>query len=325
MLKIAETGRGRILFAGGAHIDRRARSGTPYRSGASNPGFLLQTAGGASLNAATAWRALGGAAMLWSARGGDADAAQVQAAVESAGIEDLSVAWLDRPTASYTAILDDRGDLVAGVADMAIYDRLQPRLLSRSHLRPAIGNCDAALIDTNLPEATLAHLAAMFAPGRPVGAIGVSPAKVVRLRAVLPRIDALFLSRAEAASLAHATPSTRFDLLVELLDEAGIRRAVVTDGAGPALILSADGLFLQTPLAVQPRDVTGAGDTLAATAFGLFAAGLDFTEAVRFGMAAATIRIRDGALPGPDAFPDMIETLAAEMPPPEPIGERTTP
>jgi pseudouridine kinase len=325
MVKIGEIERPRLFFAGGAHVDRRARADVPFLGGASNPGTLLQAAGGAILNAATAWRALGGPATLWSARGGDADAALVQGAVEAAGIEDLSIAWLDRTTASYTAILDDRGDLVAGVADMAIYERLQPRHLTRAHLRPAIEACNALLVDANLPESTLLALAGTFAPERPTGAIGVSPAKVVRLRPALPRLDALFLSRAEAASLAHATPTTRFDLLAELLDEAGVKRAVITDGAGAALILDEDALLMQAPVAVQPRDVTGAGDTLAATAFGLFAAGLDFVQAVRAGMAAATIRIRDGALPDAPSFSDMIETLAAEMPPPEAIGERTAP
>ena len=80
-------------------------------------------------------RRLGAEVRLCSARGGDPAGERVEEALDAAGIADHSFVWLDRATATYTAILDDRGDLVAGIADMAIYDLLGRRVLAPAPVR----------------------------------------------------------------------------------------------------------------------------------------------------------------------------------------------
>ncbi|MBB3999166.1 PfkB family carbohydrate kinase [Aureimonas pseudogalii] len=282
----------RIVLVGAAHMDRVARSGEPYRAGASNPGVVQSRVGGAAFNAARALACYGARLDLVSARGGDGDGLTVAEAIEALGIGDRSSTWLDRRTAQYLAVLDAGGELVAGVADMAIYDLLLPRVLMRRHQRQALIESDAVFLDANLPSATLTQLAATDLR---IAAIGVSPEKVVRLRPTLDRLEALFLSRAEALAMLALDATATADDVLAALRRAGVRRAVVTDGPRSALVVDGPNAWMQTPPNVEAvADVTGAGDTLAAVAFAEWLAGRPFLQAARAGMSAAALHITSG-------------------------------
>lgn len=300
-----------FLLLGAAHVDRRAKAHAPFHPGASNPGILVDTPGGAAFNAAVALRALGTTVAFLGGRGGDDDGRRIAANIDAHGLKDLSATFLDRKTPTYTAIIDDRGELVAGIADMALYDRLGPRLLTRRNVREAIDAAQALIIDANLPVETI--VAAVEAAGvRPVAAIGVSPAKVRRLLPVLPQLAALFLSRAEAAALVEATAATNLRLIGELLAELGARRAVISDGALEAAILDGGKMVFQRPPIVRPRDVTGAGDTLAAVASAAALGGASFVESARRGIVAASLRISVPSFPPDDLAAD-IERLLPQL------------
>ena len=303
-----------IFIAGAAHIDRRAKADVPFVAGASNPGHLVDVPGGAAFNAAVALHGLGCHVAFHGARGGDADGQRIARALAELGFDDLSVIWLDRRTPNFTAVLDDRSELVAGIADMALYDRLVPRIFTRVHVRKALAQADALLVDANLPPASLNALAAA-ANGRPVVAIGVSPAKVGRLAAILPALTAVFLSRAEAASLVEATATTSPLLLAELLAEIGVSRAVITDGPREVAIIEGDTVLFQQPPVVVPRDVTGAGDTLAAVALAGLWARRPWIDCVRRGIAASSLRVAAERFP-PSDMARLIEESVAGMPAP---------
>lgn len=306
---------------GGAHVDRIARSAGAIVKGASNPGHFREAIGGAAFNAAVAARAMGVPVSLLSGRGGDRAADLVGEALAAHGIADRSVVWLDRPTPSYMALLDATGDLHAGIADMELYDLISPRVLRRRHIRDWLGSGVDLLIDANLSDGAIGSLC-RAATGR-IAAIGVSPAKVVRLRADLPRLDAVFLSRAEALRLADAEPDARDDALAAALRGLGIRHAVVTDGPRPAIVLTSGGVLRQAaPTVGAVKDVTGAGDTLASVAFLAWRDGQTFAAAARLGMAAASLKIT--ARLAPACLPFWQE-IAAQLPDAELIEAKDTP
>ncbi|KTR02229.1 hypothetical protein NS365_22090 [Aureimonas ureilytica] len=307
-----------VVLFGGAHLDRVARSSVPFQAAASNPGSCREFIGGASFNVARAMARQGAAPHVVSARGGDSIAASIEIALEAERIGDGALSWLDRRSASYTAILDDTGELRAAVADMDIYDLLTPRALKRAHLRHRLNAAQACVVDANLPSETLAYLSEHKMNG-PIFAIAVSPSKVLRLRPCLPRLTALFLSRAEAASLAGRPKDSPVEHLAQALRELGLRRAVVTDGPRAAAILDEDGLVLQSPPQVPAiRDVTGAGDTLAAITILELVTGTNFTEAARVGMCASALHIAH-ELP-PQSLPQC-RSLAAALPSPTPVHQ----
>ena len=298
----------RILGIGGAHIDRRGRLAGLFVPGASNPGRMREEVGGVVFNALRCASQCEAAASLISLRGGDPAGERIAAAIEAAGVDDHSAVFLDRGSPSYTALIDRDGELIAGFADMDLYD-LFPRQLRRTACRATIAEADAILCDANLPEAAL-ELVVAHAGDIPVHAIGISPAKVVRLARLLDRIDVLFLNRREAAALTGLSADADPGELTRKLRALGLRRGVMTGGGSDLVAFDADDAFAITP----PRpssivDVTGAGDAIAGVAVASLAQGASFVEAVRAGMAAARLAIEtEASVPRLDA-----KTLAAAL------------
>lgn len=292
----------RLLAVGGAHIDRRGRVAGEYVAAASNPGVMREEIGGGAFNAARAAAARGASVSLMSLRGGDAAGGMVASAIAGAGIADLSVTYLDRATPSYTALIDREGELIAGLADMGLYEAGFARQLGRRAFRDAAGGADALLLDANLPEPALRR--ALAATGAPCFAIAVSPAKAVRFAALLDRLALLFMNRREAAALVGAAEPPD---LVAGLRAAGLRAGVVTAGGGAVIAFEgARGLRLQPPSMPAIADVTGAGDALAGAAVAALMRGAPFAEALREGVAAALI-----AVASPAAAPRLEEAAFA--------------
>jgi sugar/nucleoside kinase (ribokinase family) len=204
--------------------------------------------------------------------------------------------FLDRTTPSYTALIDAEGELIVGLADMALYDLAFPKQIRRSKVREAIAAADAILCDANLPTAALERLMAL-ADGRPVFAIAVSPAKVVRLTPLLDQLSLLFMNSREAAALVDAEPSG--ELLVRRLRQAGLNAGVVTSGSAPVLGFDDSGIFeIDPPAPRKVADVTGAGDALTGATVAALLRGLPLRAALREGLAAAML-----AIESPQAVP----------------------
>ena len=283
--------RPRLLGVGGAHVDRRGRVSGAHVAGASNPGVMAEDVGGGTFNALRAAVQRGVGASLLSVRGGDLAGEIVARAIAQSGLDDLSAVFLDRATASYTALLDEHGDVITALADMGLYDVAFPRQMRRSKLREAIAAHDAVLCDANLPAAALAALFAAAA-AKPIFAIAISPAKAVRLAGLLDQVTLLFMNRREAASLCGLTVAASAADLVDALRGKGLRGGVITAGAGAVVVFCGDQIFeVDPPPAEGVSDVTGAGDALSGATVAALMRGLPLAEAVREGIAAAFLTI----------------------------------
>ena len=250
--------------------------------------------GGGAFNALRNAVQRGAAGAILSMRGGDTAGDAVARAIAEAGISDLSAVFLDRATPSYTALLDKHGDVVAALADMALYDLAFPKQMRRSKVREAVDAADALLWDANLPATALEKLVPLAA-GKPVFAIAISPAKAVRLTGVLPLLTCLFMNPREAAALAGAQTGGA-DAIVGRLRDAGLAAGVVTQGPGPVLGFDPKGIVAIEPPAPRTiADVTGAGDALAGATIAAMLRGLELAEALREGMAAAMLAIETPA------------------------------
>jgi sugar/nucleoside kinase (ribokinase family) len=282
-----------ILFAvGGAHMDRRAQVSGDYVPGASNPGIMREEVGGGALNACSTLVRRGVSVRLMSVRGGDAAGATVADAIKHAGIEDLSSVHLDRTTPGYLALIDRDGTLIAGLADMALYETAFARQLARRKLREAAAGADAVLLDANLPEAAVARLLRIAPSGKPVFAIAISPAKVVRLAAFLPRIAALFMNLREARVLAAAPSPADAATCARILLAMGLNGGTITDGGRPVTTFDNSGIRTIAPPPLHSIvDETGAGDALAGATAAAMIKGAPIHVAVREGIAAARLAI----------------------------------
>jgi sugar/nucleoside kinase (ribokinase family) len=283
--------RPRLLGVGGAHVDRRGQVAGAHVPGASNPGSMAEDVGGGAFNALRTAVQRDVSASLLSVRGGDLAGETVARVIAQCGVEDLSAVFLDRATASYTALLDEHGDVITALADMGLYEIAFPRQMRRAKVREAIAGCDAVLCDANLPATALSTLLAQ-AGQKPAYAIAISPAKAVRLEGLLDRLGCLFLNRREAAKLAARTADDPGAGLVAALRRAGLRCGVIT--AGSATVVAFDGtgaIGIAPPAPRVLRDVTGAGDALAGATIAALMHGRPFFEAVREGVAAAVLTI----------------------------------
>lgn len=250
-----------------------------------------------------------------SPRGGDPMGETVGEAADFAGIDDRPFVFLDRKTPSYTAIIEKDGNLVIALADMDLYRFFVPRRLSIRWVREAFAAHDFILFDANLPEETIAAIVAKARSlGKPVAAIAISPAKVVRLRSCIVDIDYLFLNEAEAAALAGERPEEAAGW-PPLLHEIGIRNAVVTRGRGELVaICEGRAVTLQPPIADTVADVTGAGDSLAAGTLAALISGLPLEEAVRHGTAAASLTVQSRHAVNENLTPDLLNEALALVP-----------
>ncbi|MBO3760656.1 PfkB family carbohydrate kinase [Ciceribacter sp. L1K22] len=298
---------GPLVVFGGAHIDRRGRIEADTVMGASNPGHFMSEAGGGAFNAARALARLGHSVRLVAPRGGDAAGEIVTHAAAEAGIDDRPFVFLDRETPSYTAILDRDGGLVIALADMELYRLFSPRRLRTLSVRAALADAGAILCDANLPAETLEALAATGRQrGLPVGAIAISPAKVVRFRAALPHLDWLCMNVAEARALSGADAASAGDWAT-ILRGLGLAGGLVTNGMHPVVAFDREGIAILTPPRLdRVADVTGAGDATAAGFLSARLAGIPLGEALRRGVAAALVTLKTDSATATNLSPDQL-------------------
>jgi pseudouridine kinase len=283
----------RVLGIGGAHIDRRGIMTADYIPGASIPGTMFEETGGGVFNALRVAVQFGVSATLISVRGGDAAGETVALEASRAGIEDLSATFLDRTTASYTALLDRGGDVIAALADMTIYETALPRQISRRQTRDAVAEADAVLIDANMPEESIVRLVRLAA-GKQIHALAISPAKAVRLRPVMGQLATLFLNKREARAILRLEPDNPSDAsaLAMALSALGLARAVLTDGAEAVCALENGAVHeIMPPRPGHVEDVTGAGDALAGAMLAALLCGMAVKQSVAQGLAAATVTV----------------------------------
>ena len=264
---------------GAAHIDRIGTLGGATVLGASNPGKFSETVGGAALNVASLLAALGAQVSLSSVVGNDPAGDHVRAVANARGVVFHAAAGAATlPTATYTGLLDQAGDLIIALADMEIYASVQAGSLQS-------GPDDWLLFDANLPPSVIA--AGLERPAGHRAAMTVSAAKAPRLRPHLHRLDLLLTNRAEAAALLDAPVSGGGLALAQSLGACGCPRAVLSDGAQPVTVLEDGHCFsLPVPFAAV-KDVTGAGDALAAGTLFALGKGAPLADAVHVGLAAA--------------------------------------
>lgn len=307
-----------IAVFGGAHIDRRGRIAGVTAPGASNPGRWFEEAGGGGFNAARNLARLGHRVRMISPRGGDAAGETVAAAAAAAGVIDCPFTFLDRKTPSYTAILENDGNLVIALADMELYELFSPRRLQQRAMREILAGSDLVLMDANLPEETLTALVNLTSgDNRIVAGIAVSPAKVMRFRRCLGGLSFLFMNEAEARALT-GTDAAEAANWPSLLREAGLTGGVVTRGGSAAVAFNRSETCVIVPPALPAlADVTGAGDALASGFLAARLSGLDLAGCLRHGIAAAGITLRSPFAVSQELSPCNLDEAAALVPAPQ--------
>ena len=287
-------------FVTGAHFDLAGRLDSAPILHVSNPGRFERFAGGAGLNSASAAVALGLAATLAGPVGEDEAGRELRRIAAARGIGDALCPMAGRNTGSYTSIMAPDGEMVIGLADLAIYEAADADWLA-GHCGPALAAADLWFLATNSSEATLADLCAR-AGDKAVAAATISPAKAVRLIPVLSRLDLIFTNLREARAITSLSEADG-PMLAGALSGAGVAAGTISAADGALTWWDGAERGMLTPPPMEAiADVNGAGDALAGATLAGLAKGLPMAQAAQAGIAAAqlTLSVREPVHEGLD-------------------------
>lgn len=298
-----------ILVAGGANLDRVARCKGPVAMGSSNPVSVKESFGGVARNVAENLARLGLPVRLLTAVGDDAAGAALLRQARELGMDTApTLVAADRPTGTYTALLQPDGEMVLALADMEVMERMSLDAFRsrRSHwasIRVRVADC-------NLPAEVLAALVEDRRPEVELILVAVSEPKMARLPARLEGVSLMILNRGElAVRVGHPLTGRRaLQDAARELHAQGVRRVVVT--LGPEGVLCFDGAkarFLSAP-SVDVVDVTGAGDAFSS---GVIASLTrhpdDLLRACRLGQRLAALTLASASSVSPDLSPALLD------------------
>ena len=298
-----------VVVVGGTNMDVVARTSAPLVPATSNPGHTRISPGGVGRNIAACLGLLGAPVRLVSAVGDDAFGDVALQVTADCGADVSAVRRVPGgATGTYTAVLDDRGELVAAVSDMEVVDALE---LETVHL------ADAALVvvDGNLAHAQVSRVvAAAAAAAVPIAFEPVSVAKAARLADLVRDLFLVTPNTDELASLTDRPPAD-WRASVADLHARDVQHVWVRHGADGSWMCSrgAEPVHLPAVPAVVV-DVTGAGDAMLAAWVAAWLRGADPVAAAREGHRAAAATVASPHTVRPDLADALQPTVHEERP-----------
>jgi len=280
----------KIAVIGGANMDIGGFSARKLLNGDSNPGRVRMTIGGVGRNIAENLARLGLQVELITAIGGDPNGRAILADCAQKGIgTQLSLIEEEMTSSVYLFISDADGDMHCAINDMEIQKRLTPAVLAAriDH----INAMDAAVIDANLEEETIAYLAQNLKI--PIFADSVSAAKAMRLKPALPYLYALKPNRIEAELMTGLEIHSEAEAAraAEAIAAMGVRRVYLTMGVQGAVCVEGARCVRLPGRQLDMVNASGAGDAFTAALVWAWSEGLGLEEGCIAGMAAASIAV----------------------------------
>lgn len=270
----------RVAVIGGMNMDIGGSAAGELRLRDSNPGLVTLRPGGVGRNIAHNLRLLGLEVSLVSAVGDDPNGKALLESCQALGL-DVSMTLI-RPrerSSTYLYVTDDGGDMLLGISDMDIADRITPEALEP--LLPQLNSFDAAVLDANLSQAALQFLAERVTV--PLYADPVSAAKAGKLLPVLPRLAALKPNRLEAQTLTGEDEPER---AVRALLARGVGRVFLSLGE-EGMLAAEEGTLLRLPReSAHVVNTTGAGDAATAALVWAGVRGMSLEQAARAALLA---------------------------------------
>jgi pseudouridine kinase len=287
---------------GGANVDVIARPRHAPVPATSNPGDVVVTPGGVGRNIAENLARLGTSVALVSVVGSDAHGDLVLDVSAEAGVDVALVRRGAIPTGTYVALLDEQGELVSAVSDMAATASLSADDVA--HAAAAIGAAELVVLDGNLStDVLLAAWDAAVAAGVDVVLDPVSVPKAAAVGRHLRPDRPLALLSAGTTELAALLPRD-----VSALDH-GVR--VLWERSGPrgSVVRTRETTAELVALPATVADVTGAGDAMLAAYCHRVLDGASPQDAAAYGHAAAALTVASRHTVRPDLTDALVRSL----------------
>lgn len=285
-----------VLVIGAASLDIVGRLKGELQPSTSSPAQIRTSFGGVSRNVAENLARLGQPVNLVTVVGNDRSGTGLLASVAEAGVGVCNVLRSEEhPTGTYLAIVDSNGKLRYGLDDMRAIGALTADFI-RQH-ETLFAQSSLLFIDANLPKETIRAAITLARKAHlPICADPTSSTLADRIKPYLPRLRLVAPNSAEASILcgqAFNASSRR-----ETLQAA---KCLVNQGVDIAIIAMAEfGVCYATSetsghipaIRTSILDPTGAGDALTATVLFSLLNDIPLDDAIRLGVAAASLTLR---------------------------------
>ncbi len=305
-----------VVCIGAANLDRKLRSLDLLALGTSNPARQSESFGGVARNIAENLARLGAPVSLLTAIGGDSSGAALLTHAETLGIDTRGTLRIEGASSGcYTAVLDQQGDMVVALADMALYDQLDPAFVAARQAQ--LAGAALVVVDLNLPLATVEALVEQARRAdTALVLVAVSEPKMARLPPRLAGVRLLILNAGELAARVgrRLDDDAALEAAMREVRAQGARDLVVTRGADGVLLTRGDAIERLAAPGTAVVDVTGAGDAFAAAVCWSLAqpdGDDDLLLACRRGLHLSALTLGTDATVHPDIGPD---TFAAATP-----------
>jgi pseudouridine kinase len=284
-----------VLVIGAAGMDMVGRLKSDLRPHTSNPAQIRHSFGGAARNVAENLLHLGTSVTLMTVLGTDEAGDNIIEAIGEAGanVEPI-LRSPNYPTGTYLAVVNTNGQLEYGLDDMRVLTELSPQHI-HTHA-DLFAQSSLLFVDANLSKETLRTIISIARKAKlPICADPTSQEMAIKLvpylkhlRLVVPNIGEVSIlcdrksgisKRREAIDAAKCLVSQGVEIAIVTMAEEGVCYATSeTSGYIP-------------PVRTHIIDPTGAGDALtAAVLFGLLNQ-MPIDDAVRLGVAAASLTL----------------------------------
>ncbi len=282
-----------ILCWGGLHLDTIFQTKQRFKLHVSNPVSAIRTPGGVAANIA---RNLGELKMnpaICSVMGDDGFYDSLSQDLIKHQVKTYLLKVLpNKITAGYYGVLDNDGELAYGLANMDIYDEMQPEWLM--YQLPSARIYDYWIVDSNLPSDGIEFLAKN--KGNSFLCVApVSPEKAVKWKKELwPLIDLWIGNQYEASILSGLEVSNREEALeaAKRMHQLGIKLVVVTL-AHQGVVMFGQNIIGEwaCPKNINLVDSIGAGDSFYAGFTYALARGYVPENAITYGICLSNLTI----------------------------------
>ncbi|MCE1246563.1 MAG: carbohydrate kinase family protein [Firmicutes bacterium] len=309
-----------VVVIGASNLDIKGKSFKTVVPYTSNPGQVEISAGGVGRNIAENLARLGINTTLISAVANDPFSDFLINETRNAGVDmDHVINVEDISSSLFLAVLNHRGDLMSAISDMAILNSITPDKLKERET--VIRTADYIIVDADIPADSMDFILNISKEtGIPVCVEPVSVDKARNLLPFLDRISIVTPNREEAEALGCMEIKGGAKGVIAVGDailEKGVKSVIITLGAEGIYFASQETKRFISSISTVVEDSVGAGDSLVAgTVFGL-CRGNSMYDAIRMGIAVATLTLTTKKAVHPALTPEILEDIMARGMTPE--------
>lgn len=305
-----------IICIGGANIDRKYHLKGKLEMGTSNPVESSQSVGGVARNIAENLGRLDNKVALLTTSGKDTDWQAIVTASEAfinlSDVEQLT----QYSTGSYTAIIDEVGELVLATANMDVYEALKPKVLMKHDM--LLASAPAIVIDLNCPKETVEYVQ-KFAIARnvPLVIVPVSSPKMNRMPDTLEGVTWFICNSDEAATLTNMEVHTEEQYLKALpkILALGAENVIITAGAKGVYAANnqMEPRHFSAKKSEKIEDVTGSGDAFVSAVIHTWLSGISIEKSIEAGLINARYTLESPFTVRPELTKESLENELEEL------------